>query len=138
MDLSPYLNRAEHAGTDIAIFDWEGQQVWGDTRRDIDAYARQLLGAFGFVRADAPEAASSYRLRPTLPRPVLRAHATTAAQVLSAAGYNVTVDPALSTGMDLRSAVAAYRATAANRQAPARKAAIPPPTAATAAARRTR
>lgn len=77
MDLSPYSNRAEHAGTDVAIFGWEGQQVWADTRRDIDSYARQLLGAFGFVRADAPEAASSYRLRPTLPGAVLRAHATT-------------------------------------------------------------
>jgi hypothetical protein len=107
--------------------------VWADSRRDIDSYARQLLGAFGFVRADAPEAASSYRLRPTLPGAVLRAHATTAAQVLSAAGYTVTSDPALSTGMDLRSAVAAHRATTANRQA--QNLATPPPPA---AARRTR
>jgi hypothetical protein len=136
MDLSPSINRAEHAGTDIAIFDWEGRQVWADTRRDIDAYARQLLGAFGFVRAGAPEAASSYRLRPALPGPVLRAHATMAAQVLSAAGYTVTFDPALSTGLDLHSAVAAHRATAANRQA--RNTATPPPAAANAATHRTR
>jgi hypothetical protein len=133
MDLSPALNRAEHAGTDVAIFDWEGQQVWADTRRDIDTYARQLLDAFGFVRAGAPEAASSYRLRPTLPGPILRAHATMAAQVLSAAGYTVTFDPALSTGLDLRSAVAAHRVTTAQRQT--QNTATPPPPA---TARRTR
>jgi hypothetical protein len=131
--LSPYINRAERAGTDIAIFDWEGRQVWADTRRDIDAYARQLLDAFGFVRAGAPEAASSYRLRPALPGPVLRAHATTAAQILSTAGYTITFDPALSTGLDLRSAVAAHRATTAQKQTQ-NTATPPPPT----TARRTR
>ena len=134
MTLAADINRANEYGTDVEIFCWKGRAVWADTCTGTDESARRILVGLGFVHIAHPEILDSHELPTHLPWLEQQIRATTAAGILTTAGFTVNLDPDLYTDAELLYSTARYRVSrpdAALRTSPAahaqRRQSPPPP-----------
>ena len=122
VDLPSDANRANEYGTDVEIFRWKGRAVWADTRTGTDESAHRILVGLGFVRIEHPGILSSHELPAQLPWLEQQIRATTAAGMLTNAGFTVNLEPDVYTDAELLYSTARYsvsRPDAALRTSPA-------------------